>query len=125
VGGGVATQHWPLSTTNVQPGQVLFLQWQVTDSGAAGGIARSAIAQVRFFCGSLGCDCDPIDFNRDGLFPDDTDLIDYLAVLSGSPCPTPTNVQAPACDIDFNNDGLFPDDQDLIAFLRVLAGESC
>jgi hypothetical protein len=122
---GVATQHWPLSTTNVQPGQVLYAQWFVTDAGAVGGVAKSAIAQIRFFCGSLGCDCDPIDFNRDGLFPDDTDLIDFLNVLAGGTCPTSTNIQAPPCDIDFNNDGLFPDDSDLIAFLATLAGGSC
>jgi hypothetical protein len=62
--------------------------------------------------------CDSIDFNNDGLFPDDTDLVEFLAVLAGSPCD--------ACnDIDFNNDGLFPDDSDLLAFLRVLAGGDC
>jgi hypothetical protein len=64
--------------------------------------------------------CNSIDFNRDGLFPDDSDLIDFLSVLAGGPCSTPS------CDtIDFNNDALFPDDADLIAFLRVLAGGDC
>jgi hypothetical protein len=62
--------------------------------------------------------CDSIDFNNDGLFPDDTDLVDFLSVLAGSSC-------APCNDIDFNNDGLFPDDSDLVAFLRVLAGGDC
>jgi hypothetical protein len=67
--------------------------------------------------------CDPIDFNRDGLFPDDADLIDFLSVLAGGSCSTdPT----PGCaDIDFNNDGLFPDDTDLVSFLTVLAGGGC
>jgi hypothetical protein len=67
--------------------------------------------------------CDPIDFNRDGLFPDDQDLIDFLNVLAGGSCSTdPT----PGCsDVDFNNDGLFPDDNDLISFLSVLAGGAC
>ncbi len=67
--------------------------------------------------------CDSIDFNRDGLFPDDADLVDFLSVLAGGACSTdPT----PGCsDIDFNNDGLFPDDSDLLAFLRVLAGGEC
>jgi hypothetical protein len=70
-----------------------------------------------------GNNCDSIDFNRDGLFPDDADLVDFLSVLAGGPCTTdPT----PGCsDIDYNNDGLFPDDSDLISFLRVLAGGSC
>ncbi len=64
--------------------------------------------------------CDTIDFNGDGLFPDDADLIDYLTVLAGGTCSTVL-----CSDIDYNNDGLFPDDRDLIAFLTVLAGGSC
>jgi hypothetical protein len=64
--------------------------------------------------------CDSIDFNGDGLFPDDNDLIDLLSVLAGGPCGTGL-----CYDIDFNNDGLFPDDNDLIDFLRVLAGGTC
>ncbi len=64
--------------------------------------------------------CDPLDFNNDGLFPDDADLLDFLSVLAGGPC----SVEG-CSDIDFNNDGLFPDDTDLLAFLRVLAGGSC
>jgi hypothetical protein len=64
--------------------------------------------------------CNSIDFNGDGLFPSDEDLVDYLAVLAGGECPTGR------CEgIDFNNDGLFPSDEDLIAFLRVLAGGAC
>jgi hypothetical protein len=66
----------------------------------------------------VGSACNDIDFNNDGLFPDDADLIEFLSVLAGQACE--------ACDgIDFNNDGLFPDDADLIAFLRVLAGGDC
>jgi subtilisin-like proprotein convertase family protein len=67
--------------------------------------------------------CDDIDFNNDGLFPDDADLIDFLNVLAGASCSTDPS---PGCnDIDFNNDGLFPDDADLLAFLGVLAGQDC
>lgn len=65
--------------------------------------------------------CDSIDFNADTLFPDDTDLVDFLSVLAGGPCTNDPNCN----DIDFNNDGLFPDDNDLVSFLRVLAGGSC
>jgi hypothetical protein len=65
--------------------------------------------------------CDSIDFNQDALFPDDQDLVDFLAVLAGGEC-SPGNT---CNDIDFNNDGLFPDDNDLVAFLRVLAGGQC
>jgi hypothetical protein len=64
--------------------------------------------------------CDSIDFNNDGLFPDDADLIEFLSVLSGGECTTGI-----CNDIDFNNDGLFPDDADLSAFLRVLSGADC
>jgi hypothetical protein len=64
--------------------------------------------------------CNDIDYNNDGLFPDDNDLIDFLSVLAGGPCSTNN------CDgIDFNNDGLFPDDNDLVAFLNKLAGQDC
>jgi CubicO group peptidase (beta-lactamase class C family) len=64
--------------------------------------------------------CDALDFNLDGFFPDDNDLIDFLSVLSGGACST-----GECNDIDFNNDGLFPDDADLVAFLTVLAGGEC
>ncbi len=64
--------------------------------------------------------CNDIDFNNDGLFPDDNDLIDLLTVLAGGVCST---APTPGCDsIDFNNDDLFPDDNDLIDYLTVLAG---
>jgi subtilisin-like proprotein convertase family protein len=64
--------------------------------------------------------CDSIDFNGDGIFPDNQDFIDFLAVFSGGSCPTG------ACgDIDFNNDGVFPDNQDVSDLLGVFAGQSC
>ncbi|HYF16114.1 MAG TPA: M12 family metallopeptidase [Phycisphaerales bacterium] len=64
--------------------------------------------------------CDSIDFNGDGLFPDNQDLEDYLSVFGGGPCSTG------ACgDVDFNNDTLFPDNQDLEDFLRVFGGGGC
>lgn len=63
-------------------------------------------------------DCDSIDFNQDGIFPDTADIDAFRDVLAGTPCP--------ACqDIDFNNDGLFPDTADLDAFLRVFSGGPC
>jgi hypothetical protein len=30
--------------------------------------------------------CNDIDFNNDGLFPDDSDLISFLTVLAGGDC---------------------------------------
>lgn len=91
-----------------------FLQGNGLSSGAAW------VDDVTF-TRRLPAGCDGIDFNGDGLFPDDADLIDLLNVLAGGACST-----GPACsDIDFNNDGLFPDDADLVAFLRVLSGGVC
>ncbi len=64
--------------------------------------------------------CDPIDFNRDGLFPDAQDVVDFLIVFSGGACPTPT-----CGDIDFNNDGLQPDSGDIDSLLEAFAGGPC
>ncbi len=66
------------------------------------------------------CECGTIDFNNDGLFPDDSDLVEFLRVLAGGDCSTGN-----CGSIDFNGDGLFPDDSDLMAFLNVLAGGTC
>jgi hypothetical protein len=75
-----------------------------------------------FFTGTaVAAQCDSIDFNNDGLFPDDNDLVQFLSVLAGGACDNDPNCN----DIDFNNDGLFPDDGDLVTFLRVLAGGPC
>jgi hypothetical protein len=65
-----------------------------------------------------GSSCDSIDFDNDGLFPTDNDLIEYFAVMAGDDC---SNCNS----IDFNNDGIYPSDDDTVAFLRVLAGGSC
>jgi hypothetical protein len=77
------------------------------------GDGRNVLLRV-----SLARECASIDFNEDGLFPDDSDLIDFLAVLAGGAC---SNVDG-CRSIDFNGDGLFPDDNDLLAFLCALAG---
>ncbi len=66
------------------------------------------------------CDCDSIDINRDGLFPDISDIGVFFDLFQGGACP------ANRCgDIDFNNDGLFPDTDDIAALLRVFAGGAC
>ena len=61
--------------------------------------------------------CDSIDFNGDGLFPDNQDVIDFFSVFGGGSCSTGT-----CGDIDFNNDGLFPDNRDIQVFLNVFGG---
>ena len=62
--------------------------------------------------------CDGIDFNNNGVFPEDQDVIDFFSVLSGAEC-------AACSDIDFNNNGVYPEDQDVIDFFTVLAGGAC
>ncbi|HLP84992.1 MAG TPA: hypothetical protein VK157_11640 [Phycisphaerales bacterium] len=62
--------------------------------------------------------CDAVDFNQNGVFPEDQDVIDFFDVLAGGTCPT-------CNDIDFNNNGVFPEDQDVIDFFNVLAGGTC
>jgi hypothetical protein len=127
-----------IDAVTLAPGDTRTLQdvfFTISIANGAGYTTRKAIADDGFFvwqasfvgsttallAGQLATECDTIDFNRDSLFPDDNDIIDFLSVLAGGPCST-----GQACgDIDFNNDGLFPSDDDLIAFLRVLAGGNC
>ncbi len=65
--------------------------------------------------GNCGCD---IDFNNNGVFPEDQDVVDFFDVLAGGACA--------ACDaIDFNRNSVFPEDQDVVDFFNVLAGGDC
>jgi hypothetical protein len=64
--------------------------------------------------------CDSIDFNGDGVFPDNQDIIDFFFVFGGGDCPSGT-----CNDLDFNNDGVFPDNGDLIRYLEVFGGSAC
>jgi subtilisin-like proprotein convertase family protein len=101
---------------------------RVVDQAAnnSGNVAAFSLLftnQLTATCQAPVSACDGIDYNNDGLFPDDADLVDFLSILAGGACSTDP---APGCnDVDFNNDGLFPDDADLLAFLRVLAGGTC
>ncbi len=69
--------------------------------------------------------CDDIDFDNDGLFPSDGDLVAFLTVLAGGECPTDVPGGFGCDSLDFNGDGITPSDEDLIAFLTVLAGAPC
>jgi hypothetical protein len=64
--------------------------------------------------------CDSIDFNGDGIFPDNQDIIDLIEVFAGGTCPTGT-----CQDLDFNNDGVFPDNGDITAFIIAFGGGGC
>lgn len=63
--------------------------------------------------------CDTLDFNQDALFPDSTDIDDFLNAFSGGFCPISP------CDLDFNNDGLTPDSLDIDSLLSVFSGGPC
>lgn len=76
-----------------------------------------ANGQPEGVCGSTGF-CDSIDFNRNGVYPEEQDVTDFVNVVAGGACP-----YAGTCDIDFNNNGTFPEDQDYQDFLDVIAGD--
>jgi hypothetical protein len=117
---GWQTRTLDLSTLGFASPEGVQLRYRVSDNGT-GSLVEGAFDDFAIL--GLTCTqptCDSIDFNADGLFPDDQDLVDFLSVLAGGPCSTGT-----CNDIDFNNDGLFPDDTDLVTFLAVLAGQDC
>jgi hypothetical protein len=91
------------------------------DTLLAGGFFATADGRPSAFFAEWGCapaGCDSIDFNRNDVFPEDQDVIDFFNVLSGATCPQ-------CNDIDFNNNQVFPEDQDVIDFFNVLAGAEC
>ena len=65
--------------------------------------------------------CDSIDFNNDAIFPDSSDIADFLSVFGGGPCSNDPNCG----DTDFNNDGIGTDPVDIEAFLSVYSGGPC
>jgi hypothetical protein len=64
--------------------------------------------------------CDPLDFNRDDVWPDTQDIFDFVYVFGGGACPTQS-----CGDTDFNNDSVSPDSQDIADFVLAFAGGSC
>jgi hypothetical protein len=86
--------------------------------GANVGIRYEATRAVLFF---NSVDCDDIDFNNDGLFPDTADIDDFLSMFSGGGCSNDPNCG----DVDFNNDCLFPDTLDIDTLLLVFSGGPC
>lgn len=51
VGNGVATFKWPIAPNPSLDGKTVWMQWQVQDAGAVGGVALSRIAEIRIFGG--------------------------------------------------------------------------
>ena len=83
-------------------------------------IAINGATPAVVVCPSMRFTCGDIDFNNDGVWPSDQDIIDFFNVFSGAPCPTLR------CDtIDFNRNGVYPEEQDVVDFLSVLAGGTC
>ncbi len=68
--------------------------------------------------------CDSVDFNNNGVFPEDQDVVDFIDVLAGGQ-PVTCDPALGCNDIDFNNNDIFPEDQDMVDFFNVLAGGSC
>jgi 1,4-alpha-glucan branching enzyme len=81
------------------------------------GVCNGATSDVVTITVNAAC-CDSIDFNQNGVFPEDQDAIDFFDVLAGGECGT-------CNDIDFNNNGVFPEDADIVDFFNVLAGGEC
>ncbi len=107
------------ATLNLQAGvdYIVYSALESRDSDATTPGAPSLEAVIIYSL-SLPNLCDDIDFNNNGVFPEDQDVIDFFAVLAGSEC-------TGCSDIDFNNNGVFPEDQDIIDFFFVLAGGNC
>ena len=114
-----------LSGTRTLPGwnAKLFADgaWtSVNDTGKPEGATDAAQDIAFVLLGSPGAECDSIDFNRNDVYPEDQDVIDFFQVLAGGACP-----YADPCDIDFNNNDVYPEDQDVIDFFNTLAGGVC
>ena len=114
-GGTVAGAATPtLTLTGVAP----------VDAGSYDCIATTQCGTVYTVAAALtvqsAC-CDSIDFNGDGLYPDNQDLVDFVTVFGGGACSNDPNCG----DLDFNNDGLFPDNEDIFALFRVFGGGEC
>ncbi len=128
------TAPLPTGSQNVQGPISLALQpgsYTVAVSASASmsgsGTATTAIGGTAYagfdLTFAFGPGCDSIDFNNDTLFPDTSDIDDFLSVFSGGPCSTDP---IPGCnDIDFNNDTLFPDTLDIDSLLSVFSGGPC
>jgi hypothetical protein len=118
--GGSGTYEWfadACGTAPIGTGSPL-----VIDSPA---VSTTYFVRTTGACGASAClstsvnvGTSDIDFNNNGIFPEDQDIVDFFDVLAGGDCP--------ACrSIDFNGDGVFPDDGDAVDFFNVLAGGGC
>jgi hypothetical protein len=93
------------------------------DVGSTGNFAESGSLFAVLTLGTPPA-CDAIDFNNNGVFPEDQDVVDFFDILAGG-TPATCNGVVGCNDIDFNNNGVFPEDQDVVDFFNVLAGGTC
>ncbi|MFO0830813.1 MAG: hypothetical protein U0637_03110 [Phycisphaerales bacterium] len=85
-----------------------------------------ADADGRYVAFVSGAVCDSVDFNRDGIYPDIQDIIDFIRVYSGGVCEGQSAGDPPCnADVDFNNDGILPDIDDIFSLIRVFSGGPC
>lgn len=86
-GNGYGTVQWDVPANGLMAGQTYYFQWLVNDPLAAGGVAKSAIAQATFFCAGAGCApaCyADIDNGSGAGIPDGSaDINDLLYFLAG------------------------------------------
>ncbi|HLP83837.1 MAG TPA: right-handed parallel beta-helix repeat-containing protein [Phycisphaerales bacterium] len=106
------------SSPSVDAGDNAFVPTSsVLDLDGTARIAGPAVDMGAYEQGGASA-CDDIDFNNNGVFPEDQDVVDFFNVLAGAECPS-------CNDIDFNNNAVFPEDQDVVDFFNVLAGGDC
>ncbi|HLP82795.1 MAG TPA: hypothetical protein VK157_00460 [Phycisphaerales bacterium] len=124
-----ANVHASDGAGNASFGGPLRMDWlgisNVTINGQpVANVSVSSLSGTNWMIDLTPASCDSIDFNNNGVFPEDQDVIDFFTVLAGG---TPASCDGTlGCnDIDFNNNGVFPEDQDVIDFFNVLAGGSC
>ncbi len=105
---------------NMSGSSIIRVRFTAADEGGGGSLVEAAVDNFRI--SSVQCDagCADIDYNNNGVFPEDQDVVDFFTTLSGGSCSTGN------CDpIDFNRNEVFPEDQDVIAFFNVLSGGNC
>jgi cytochrome c peroxidase len=113
IGNGFGTMHWPIPNIIDIDGQTWYMQWMISDPGAAGGVALSPVAEFTTFCSMHGTcisTCQA-DMNIDNSL----NFLDVSAFLASFAASEPV--------ADFNNDGLF-NFIDVSEFI-VAFGEGC
>lgn len=109
--GGAATVHWPIRPGTKLDGQTVYVQWFLHNANQpanAPPVARSAVAQVTFFCPDAPMGCPDVCPGNYDQFPE-IDLADLIGFLTDWLPGTPAGDinQSPGVDLT-----------DLISFLE-------